>query len=115
LSAEILGIFEIFGIPIGKIPWNSNWKLGNLGILGMGLEKDWKKIPKILDFLVKDSIKFFQLERVGDRKDLLLDELTILQDEEYMNLFVAYGPTIWRQCHTLTYCIPTKQVWSITV
>jgi hypothetical protein len=36
-----LEFFGIFGIPIGKIPWNSkdsNWKLGNLGILGMELE-----------------------------------------------------------------------------
>jgi hypothetical protein len=60
-----LEFLKIFGIPIGNIPWNSkdsNWKLGNLGILGMELEWNWNKNPKIHDFLVRDSIKFFQLE-----------------------------------------------------
>ena len=38
----------------------------------MGLECDWNEIPKILVFLVKDSIKLFQLEMLGDRKDLIL-------------------------------------------
>ena len=44
----------------------------------------------------------------------LLDEPTFLREGEYANLFVPYGPTIWRQRHTYTYRIPTKQVWSIT-
>jgi hypothetical protein len=54
---------DFFGISIGNIPWNSkdsNWKLGILGILGMGLEWNWKKNPKIHDFLVIGGIKFFQ-------------------------------------------------------
>ena len=57
-------------------PWNSNGfqlerfqgipriPIGNLELLEL-LESNWKEIPKIRVFLVKDSIKFFQLEFLG--------------------------------------------------